>query len=203
MSKLNFRKMTRVVAGVTLVTATTMGCSEDATTPNVITEGINYIPCEFDGGATPILKSLFTIPNFIQFLNQYSNDLPAMVNVLTEFEQDCYSASHKYFYLSEILSNRIYILQSNYDLFTPIAVEIRNKLELAIADGSESLQLEYVPDEDSGWNNFDWNNPPAATPNAILNTNLNAYPDDPDRVPILTISYPIDCCLADIPELLL
>ena len=43
MAKFNFPKITRVVAGVSLVTAATVGCSEDVTNPNVINDGM-YTP---------------------------------------------------------------------------------------------------------------------------------------------------------------
>lgn len=170
-----------------------VGCSEDVTNPNVVNDGKSYIPSIAN---QQIVKPLFTIPIFFTFLNQYSNDLPTMVNVIREFEDDCYLATHKYFYLSEVLSNRILILQNSYDLFTPIAAQLRYEVETAMREGLTSMELGYLPyngeNNESGWKNFDWDNPQATPPN----TNMRAIPgDNPDR--LFGPSFPIDCCLVN------
>jgi len=183
----NFPKISRVVAGVSLITAATIGCSDNATNSNVVTDGMMNFPSIENHQL--IGKTVFTIPNLFRFLNRYSDDLPIMIEILTEFERDFHQTSHNYFYLSENLSKRIYILQNNYDLFTPIVGKVKNKVELAIEEGLESFELKFVvPDKDEGeneWEDFDWDNPPAIAPNVDIIVNQYAVGDKVDGMEVI------------------
>ena len=173
MAKTKFQKITRVVAGVSIVTATGIGCSDNATNSNVVYD------CVFPSTAyQQVAKQMLTASNAERFINQYSNDLPTMREILLEFENDFYQASHNYFYVSEILSSRINILQDNYNFFPPLVRKAINQVELAMQEGLTSFKIELVTVEGNGEEDaFDWDNPPAVAPR--VNTTATVDTDDP------------------------
>ena len=82
-----------------------------------------------------------------------------MLSIITEFESDFHRASLNYFYLTEITSNRIQILQ-NSGFLNSLIVDPKQFLTTLIEQGFESFEFDTGPFENWEGDEIDYDNPP-------------------------------------------